>query len=100
MTKKKYKAITCKDGFSMSVQASQFNYCEPRDDFGPYTAVEVGYPSRTEPALLPWAEDSGRPTETVYGWVPSQTVALVIAKHGGIVSGEVPEGVPELLADY
>ena len=100
MLKEKNEVVICKDGFSMSVQASQFTYCSPRDDYGPYTAVEVGFPNRVEPALLPWAEDESKPTETVYGWVPSQTVALVIAKHGGMVSGQVPEGVPELLANY
>ena len=40
------KRIECADGFSMSVQASRFNYCEPRvDDAKAYTEVEVGFPT-------------------------------------------------------
>jgi hypothetical protein len=35
---------------------------------------------------------------TVYPFVPAQLVALVIAKHGGMVSGELPPGVAPLQA--
>ena len=98
MFKKKYLPVVCQDGFKMSVQASQGNYCNPRDDIGPYVSVEVGFPNREESLLLEWAEDPSDPTGTVYGWVPSQRVALVIAKHGGILSGELPPGVPVLKA--
>lgn len=97
--RKQLEKIVCADGFSMSVQASEFSYCEPRvTGASRYTAVEVGFPSQREELLQPFAEDAEQPTETVYGWVPSQTVALVIAKHGGAVSGEVPAGVPFLSA--
>ena len=93
------EAIVCKDGFRMSVQAHEGAYCTPRtNDASAYTECEVGYPSEVEDLILPLAEDQSRPTETVYGWVPSQTIALVIAKHGGIVSGELPPGVPYLKA--
>ena len=97
--RKTYKRAVCADGFSMSVQASSTNYCSPRRDGAEkYTAVEVGFPIATEELLIEFAEEPGRPTETVYGWVPSQTVALVIAKHGGLVDGELPPGVPPLRA--
>ena len=90
---KKNERIKCADGFSMSVQASSFNYCEPRIDNAPaYEEVEVGFPSSHEPLLQKYAEDPSRYTETIYGWVPAQTVLDVIAKHGGIVSGELPRG--------
>ena len=93
------ETVICVDGFSMSVQASEFSYCEPRvTGASRYTAVEVGYPSQREELLMQWCEDAQEPTQTVYGWVPCQTVALVIAKHGGIVSGELPAGVPFLSA--
>jgi hypothetical protein len=92
-----YKRIFCADGFSMSVQASEGSYCHPRtDDAERYSAVEVGYPSEEEPLIIQFAENEETPTETVYGWVPSEVVSLVIAKHGGMVEGEVPPGVPEL----
>ena len=79
----------------MSVQANETAYCEPRiNDAEKYTAVEIGYPSMPETLLMEWAEDKKRPTDTVYGWVPSERVSLVCIKHGGIVSGELPAGIP------
>ena len=49
---KGYKRIKCKDGFSMSVQASKRNYCEPRlDNAVEYSKVEVGFPSAEESLL-------------------------------------------------
>jgi hypothetical protein len=76
--------IVCKDGFSLSVQARESAYCTPRDDRGPWTAVEVGFPSEKVEKLMGWAEEPGRPTETIYGWVPIETVAEIISDHGGI----------------
>ena len=90
----KNKSITCADGFKMSVQADERAYCEPREDDQTYTEVEVGYPSAEESLLMAFAENADKPTETVYGWVPVTVVALVCAKHGGIVDGELPKGVP------
>ena len=74
----------------MSVQASKRNYSEPRNDTGPYTSVEIGFPSKKEPLLLEFAEDPDNPTGTVYGWVPSEIVWDVILKHGGVSSGDLP----------
>lgn len=93
---KKRSRVECADGFTMSVQAGPTHYCEPRDEHGPYRAVEVGYPSQYEELLIKYAEVADDPTKTVYGYVPSKTVSLVIAKHGGIMSGEVPPGVLDL----
>ena len=88
--KKKYDLIKCADGFSMSVQASRGSYCSPRDDHGPYDSVEVGFPSSFDVYLHQYAEDPGQPTNTVYGWVPADTVIMCIDAHGGMVSGELP----------
>ena len=98
MSYKKYAHVQCADGFKMSVQAHQGAYCEPKRDWGPYTEVEIGYPSDPEIMIMRWAEDKSRPTDTVYGWVPVGVVRDVIAKHGGAVSGEVPDGVLMLMA--
>ena len=88
------KRIECADGFSMSVQASKYNYCAPRiDNANEYTTVEVGFPSDYESLLAPWAENPEDCTGTVYGFVPTQVVVDVCAKHGGVVSGDLPDGV-------
>lgn len=78
------KRITCNDGFEMSVQASEYTYCTPRTSVGPWHQVEVGFPSDREESLMPYAEDTDRPTETVYGYVPVDVVDAIIESHGGI----------------
>jgi hypothetical protein len=95
---KKNKPVVCVDGFSMSVQADSTAYCTPRHagaDF--YDEVEVGFPNQEESLLSKHAEDPDDLTGTVYGWVPRMTVINVIAKHGGMVSGELPAGFPVLM---
>ena len=77
-------AITCADGFNMSVQGSSFHYCSPRDDSGSYTHVEVGFPSKKERVLMPYCGDPDKPTGTVYANVPVEVIAALIKKHGGI----------------
>lgn len=95
--------ITCADGFSLSVIAGRGNYCTPRPSIlpgalyagledvpsdypGPYTEVEVGFPSaRPEPwaAWGKYAESPEDPTQTVYAYVPVDTVHALIESHGG-----------------
>ena len=92
--------IVCKDGFTMSVQAHEGAYCHPRiDNAEHYEEAEVGYPSQYESILMPWVENEERPLNTVYGYVPASRISLVCAKHGGIVSGELPAGIPYIRAD-
>lgn len=100
--------ITCADGFSLSVIAGPGVYCTPRPalldglpdglvsnapkDFpGPYTAVEVGYPSERPEPWGEWiqrCEDEERPTDTVYGYVPVDMVRALIESHGGEINTE------------
>lgn len=104
--------IVCEDGFSVSVIAGGGTYCSPRVSFcacahlpdddwddrirlrneqshlypGPYSAVEVGFPSeRPEPweDWQPYCDEPDRPTETIYSYVPVQLVRALIATHGG-----------------
>lgn len=75
--------VVCADGYTMSVQASRFHYCEPREDRGPYSKFEVGFPDGEEPEFMPYADDPTTPTETVYGWVPAEVIDAVIQRHGG-----------------
>lgn len=79
--------IQCNDGFSISIQASSFHYCNPRRTFeGPYTELELGYPSCSEELLMPYIEnDSREPEDTVYPYVPVEVVDEMIQKHGGII---------------
>jgi len=77
--------LTCKDGFTMSVQVGKYLYCEPKIDTAPYySKVEVGFPSKEESLLMPYVEDINHPTETVYGYVPVYIIEQVIDKHGGL----------------
>ena len=88
------REVVCADGFKMSVQAHAGAYCLPRMSGAPvYREVEVGFPSKREEMLMKYAEAPGDPTGTVYAYVPVQVVTNVIAKHGGIVDGEIPRGV-------
>ena len=98
MFKRLNEKVVCADGFSMSVQANQTAYCAPReDDAEQYSEVEVGFPTAKEPLLMQWCEDRTDPTGTVYAYVPRQSVINVIAKHGGMLSGELPAGFPMLM---
>lgn len=76
--------IVCADGESLSVQASRTHYCSPRDCYGPWEAVEVGFPSVPVPE---WAAFKDGPqladTAAVFGYVPVELVRAFIAAHGG-----------------
>ena len=90
--------IRCADGFEMSVIAGEGTYCSPRPDrygligdvpgdyAGPYSAVEVGFPSQRPEPWDEWQEYGEKdddPTATVYGYVPVQLVRALVAAHGG-----------------
>ena len=103
--------IACNDGFSVSVQASEFTYCHPRytqwqnedgwqvingnyyasseiprnfetDRFTPYESVELGFPSEADELIYEYAEGDNY-TDIVYGYVPVKIVEQLIEKHGG-----------------
>lgn len=80
--------LILQDGTTISVQASSGHYCIPRDNDGPYSHVEVGFPSvRPEPwsEWSQYAEEPSEPTETVYGCVPIGLVLDFIKAHGSDV---------------
>ena len=67
MSRKQYSRGVCRDWFSMSVQAGETAYSEPRKDRAPaYTKVEVGYPSDVAARLMPYVEDRHLPLSTIY----------------------------------
>ena len=86
----RYARVVCADGFNMSVQANSGAYCTPPDNEGPYYQLEVGFPSARCATLFEYAEDPSKPTQTVYGYVPSDTILRCIEAHGGMVDGELP----------
>ena len=77
--------ITCKNGLTMSVQASSFHYCSPRNDSGPYAEVEVGFPNRKIEELMEYAENPALPTGTVYPYVPHELIEKIVLDNGGLL---------------
>ena len=84
--------VHCADGVSLSVQASEYAYCSPRQrlqrpwDF--YTLVEVGhiYDKDTQPFSPPdvWREYQCGNDE-IWAYVPVPVIKEFIADHGGEV---------------
>ena len=86
------------NGGSVSVQASKTHYCDPRNDEGPYSEMEVGFPS--EGTIVPDeimrhldgnidAEDFDK-HKSVYGYVPVSIIKMMVDANGGIKTGELP----------
>jgi len=85
-------ALVLMDGTDLSVQAGEYLYSEPREDFATlYTAVEVGFPTFDVPLeWLEYAEDSNNPTGTVYPYIPIEMVLKYI-NAVGIDPSKFPE---------
>lgn len=83
--------VRCKDGYTVSIQASSGAYCNPRVDepSNGYKSVELGYPSQKDELILPYAESDDNPTGTVYGYVPMQVVHQLCNDHGGIIDADL-----------
>ena len=85
--------LKCKDGFTISCQASETHYCTPRENGLPakkYESWELGFPSEHDVLIEEYAEGHGWDTEldytqTVYGWVPTAIIYQLIEKHGGLI---------------
>lgn len=79
----KKKCVICKDGFSVSLQASHLHYCEPRKDNAEYyEEFELGFPSEPLPELAKWSEDQDY--AGVFGYVPVEEIAKIFESHGGV----------------
>ena len=84
------KAIKLNDGSTISLQASEAHYCTPRNDDGPYTHIEVGYPTDKtgKPIIMPeswqdYADSDGSSICFIWGYVPVELVEQYIASCGG-----------------
>jgi hypothetical protein len=70
---------------SVSMQAGEDLYSIPRSAKGPYSAVELGFPSKRPPPYImkymePFKDD---PTKNVYGYVPIELVARWVVEEYG-----------------
>jgi hypothetical protein len=81
------------NGVSLSIQASYTHYCTPRMllPYAQYTEFEVGFPSEEIEALMPYCDDTSKPTETVYGYVPLEVLDAYIASVGGVAGYAEPD---------
>ena len=72
-------SVKCADGTTLSVQASRFHYCTPREDKGPYIEVEVWCVSApvTE---FEYSDDAPS------AYVPIEDVVRFIDNHGGMTN--------------
>lgn len=75
--------IECMDGLTMSIQAGEGIYSTPRTFIGPFSAMEIGFPSEKIDEFMEWAEDPENPTDTVYSYVPVEIILKVINSRGG-----------------
>ncbi len=71
--------VKCADGTTLSVQASEYHYCTPRDNKGPYTAVEVW-------CVSSGVTEFGYSEEDPSAYVPIEDVVRFIENHGGMVN--------------
>lgn len=80
------KKIKCKDGFSISAQASHFHHCIPRENNAEfYTHIELGFPSDRLPAhITEKAENPHNLLYTVYPRIPVEWLNELIDSHGGV----------------
>lgn len=77
-------SLKASDGFTVSVQASEYHYCTPRNNAGPYSHVECGFPKELPVAWAEWAETPDT-TSTVFHYIPLIDVAREFARRGGLI---------------
>ena len=79
------KQFMTKDGLRISIQASCYHYCNPRNNTGPYDQLELGFPSDSDvEEISEYAEEPELElTGNVYPYVPVQVVCDLINRRGG-----------------
>lgn len=78
------ESLVCASGLILSVQGSEFHYCTPRSNTGPYSAVEVMV---MEGEVTTAWEEFTNDVDTkyrVYSWMPVKLVNQTIEDNGGI----------------
>ena len=86
-------SVITKDGLTLSIQASSFHYCTPREDgLESYEKYEVGFPNQVIEQLKEYAECYDSEDElsdeeylnSVYPFVPEPIILGILKSHGGI----------------
>lgn len=79
--------VVCSDGFSISLQIHNCNYCSSENGYRTLghtmETIEFGYPNQDEELLKKYAECPEDVTSTV-GQLPIDIAQQIIDKHGGI----------------
>ena len=79
--------VVCNDGFSVSLQIHNGNYCSSENGYRTLghtmESVEFGFPNQDEELLKEYAECPESITGTV-GRLPIDVAQQIIDKHGGI----------------
>ncbi len=78
------RTIVCNDGAVISVQAGENNASIPRNNTGPYEAVEVVTDVEVPDSWQQYSDGY------VYLGVPVALVQDIFARHGGIHTGQLP----------
>jgi len=96
--------VHCADGISLSIQASEYAYCHPRQRYNrhwtTYNSVEVGYiwDKDSQPFVPPdlWRQyqDGDSP---VWGYVPVSVVEEFIQAHGAEVEAPLDPFVEKII---
>jgi hypothetical protein len=86
--------VVCNNGTTLSVQASAFHYCSPKEDRAKsYSLVEVGFiktkSGRKVKMPKEWKQyaEGRKLSADVFGWVPVQIVIDFVNSRGGLKSG-------------
>ena len=70
-----------KRGGFLSVQAGQYNYCDPKKDKGPYNSYEVAYFDENDNwGQLPELGESS--DGMVYGWIDRKVICDLLESEG------------------
>ena len=74
------------DGTKMSIQASEYHYCNPRsNDAYEWETWEIGFPTQVIQELMAYVEDETKPTDTVYACVPTDVILDIINSRDGVL---------------
>lgn len=87
--------IVCKDGFSVSVQASAFHYCHPRRTQKYHQAFELYCDISNDKDLLELYYDGA-----ICAYVPTVVVEKLILRHGSIDWSKTPRKIKTKKKNY